>query len=120
MVREPSPVLVLMPTESDCRGLMVDDIESTFLESPALRQRLPMPNPGRSDRHTLLHRLFEGGSLKIVASGAPRNLRRHSARVLLIDEVDACQDQGEGNPLGTRKVLMEAAVQRRRGRRMAA
>src|SRR5271157_1037382 len=52
IVREPSPVLVLMPTESDARGLMVDDIEGVFAESPALADHLPMPHPGRSDRNT--------------------------------------------------------------------
>jgi phage terminase large subunit GpA-like protein len=36
IVPEPSPVLVLMPTESDARGLMVDDIEGLFAESPAV------------------------------------------------------------------------------------
>lgn len=60
---------------------MVDDIENVFLESPDLAEHLPMPHPGRSDRNTLLHRLFPGGSLKVVAAGAPRNMRRHSARV---------------------------------------
>lgn len=97
IVRDPAPVLVLMPTESDARGLMVDDIESLFLESPELRDKLPMPSPGRSDRNTLVHRIFKGGSLKVVAAGAPRNMRRHSARVLLIDEIDACQETAEGN-----------------------
>jgi phage terminase large subunit GpA-like protein len=100
IVREPSPILVLMPTESDARGLMVDDIEGLFLESPALRDKLPMPHPGRSDRNTLVHRLFKGGSLKIVAAGAPRNMRRHSARVLLIDEVDAAQVTAGGRCRG--------------------
>ena len=97
IVREPSPVLVLMPTESDARGLMVDDIEGLFAESPKLADHLPMPHPGRSDRNTLVHRLFKDGSLKIVAAGAPRNMRRHSARILLIDEVDACQATAEGD-----------------------
>ena len=97
IAREPSPMLVVMPTESDCRGLMVDDIEGLFLESPALRDKLPMPSPGRCDRNTLVHRIFKNGSLKIVAAGAPRNMRRHSARVLLIDEIDACQETAEGN-----------------------
>ena len=97
IVREPSPILVLMPTESDCRGLMVDDIEGLFAESPALTDKLPMPSPGRSDRNTLVHRLFKGGSLKIVAAGAPRNMRRHSARILAIDEIDACQATAEGD-----------------------
>src|SRR5262245_57114511 len=53
IVREPSAILVLMPTESDARGLMVDDIEGLFAESPALADKLPMPHPGRSDRNTL-------------------------------------------------------------------
>lgn len=97
IVREPSPILVLMPTESDARGLMVDDIEGLFLESPGLADKLPMPHPGRSDRNTLVHRLFKDGSLKIVAAGAPRNMRRQSARILLIDEVDACQATAEGD-----------------------
>jgi glycosyl hydrolase family 16/phage terminase large subunit GpA len=62
-----------MPTESDARGLMVDDIGGLFAESPALADHLPMPHPGKSDRNTLVHRLFDGGSLKVVAAGAPRN-----------------------------------------------
>lgn len=99
VVREPSPILVLMPTEADCRDYMVSDVEPLFLDSPALRDHLPMPHPGRSDRNTLLHRLFPGGSLKIVAGKAPRNLRRHTARVLLIDEVDAIEASAEGDPV---------------------
>jgi phage terminase large subunit GpA-like protein len=67
VVREPSPTLVLMPTEADCRDYMVSDVEPLFLDSPSLCDKLPMPHPGRSDRNTLLHRLFDGGSLKIVA-----------------------------------------------------
>ena len=99
VVREPSPILVLMPTEADCRDYMVSDIEPLFLDSPALADHLPMPHPGESDRNTLLHRLFKGGSLKIVAGKAPRNLRRHTARVLLIDEVDAIETSAEGDPV---------------------
>jgi phage terminase large subunit GpA-like protein len=99
VVREPSPVLVLMPTESDCRGLMVDDIEPLFLDSPDITDHLPMPHPGRSDRNTLLHRLFGGGSLKLVSGMSPRNLRRHGARILLIDEIDALEASAEGDPV---------------------
>jgi phage terminase large subunit GpA-like protein len=50
-----------------------------------------------SDRSTLLSRQFGGGSLKIVAARAPRNLRRHSVRVLLADEVDAMELPTEGD-----------------------
>ena len=62
------------------RGLLSDDAEE-------------------GERNTLLHRRFPGGSLKIVAARAPRNLRRHTARVLLADEVDGMELTAEGCPL---------------------
>ena len=81
--------------------MMVTDIEGTFDSSPALRGRLSAPKQGsdRINRNTLCHRLFKGGSLKIVAGKAPRNLRRHTARVLLIDEADAIEVSAEGDPV---------------------
>jgi phage terminase large subunit GpA-like protein len=99
VVREPSPILVLMPTEADCRDYMVSDLEPLFLDSTEITDALPMPHPGRSDRNTLLHRLFPGGSLKIVAGKAPRNLRRHTCRILLVDEADAIEASAEGDPI---------------------
>jgi phage terminase large subunit GpA-like protein len=47
IVREPSPILVLMPTESDARGLMVDDIEGLFAENPALAEPSADAPPGQ-------------------------------------------------------------------------
>jgi phage terminase large subunit GpA-like protein len=35
----------------------------------------------------------------MVAAKAPRNLRRHAARILLVDEADACEVGGEGSPI---------------------
>ncbi len=101
VVREPAPILVLMPTEADCRDYVVTDIEGTFDSSRALQGRLSTPKRGsdRINRNTLCHRLFAGGSLKVVAAKAPRNLRRHTARILLVDEADACEVSAEGNPL---------------------
>ena len=32
----PSPILYLLPTEADCRGFIVDDVEPLFDASPAL------------------------------------------------------------------------------------
>jgi phage terminase large subunit GpA-like protein len=46
-----------------------------------------------------MHRRFAGGSLKIVAAKAPRNLRRHTVRALFIDEADAMMVGAEGSPL---------------------
>jgi phage terminase large subunit GpA len=47
----------------------------------------------------LLSRRFAAGSLKAVAARAPRNFRRHTARVLFVDEADACEPDQEGNPI---------------------
>jgi phage terminase large subunit GpA-like protein len=88
VANEPCPVLALLPVESDCRDFVVSDIEPIFAASPALRGLLG-DDQEEGERESLLHRRFPGGSLKAVAARAPRNLRRHTARVLLVDEADA-------------------------------
>ena len=95
---DPAPILFLLPTESDCRDYAVSDLEPVFDATPALRGSL-----GDADdlhgRNTLLSRRFPGGALKIVAARAPRNLRRHTARILICDEADAMEATAEGSPL---------------------
>ena len=98
VANEPAPVLVLLPTEADCRDYIVSDIEPIFNASPILRNALA-DDIEEGARNTLLSRRFPGGSLKIVASRAPRNLRRHTARILICDEADAMEISAEGNPI---------------------
>ena len=99
-VERPSTILYLLPTEADCRGFIVDDVEPLFDSSPLLRGRIGGPSIARKDRNTMLHRLWKGGSLKCVAGKAPRNLRRHTAKILMIDEADAIEVSAEGDPIG--------------------
>jgi phage terminase large subunit GpA-like protein len=105
VANEPSPILVLLPTEADARDYVVSDIEPIFEASAPLRGMLAYDEEG--ERNTLLSRRFPGGALKIVAARAPRNLRRHTARILLVDEADAMEATAEGNPirLGERRTL---------------
>jgi phage terminase large subunit GpA-like protein len=98
VVNEPAPLLVLLPTEADARDYVVSDIEPIFAATPALRGALS-DDVEEGERNTLLHRRFAGGSLKCVAAKAPRNLRRHSARVLLVDEADGMEVGAEGAPI---------------------
>ncbi|MDY7096755.1 MAG: phage terminase large subunit family protein [Pseudomonadota bacterium] len=93
---EPSPILLLLPTEADCRDYVVSDLEPIFEATPALAGLLSGDEAGRN---TLLSRRFPGGSLKIIAAKAPRNLRRHNARILLIDEADGMEPGAEGSPV---------------------
>jgi phage terminase large subunit GpA-like protein len=96
---DPTNVLVLMPTEDDARGLVVDEIEPIFTSTPAVAGTLAAGVDETAARNTLAHRRFAGGSLKVVAAKAPRNLRRHTARVLMVDECDAMEPTAEGSPV---------------------
>ena len=99
---DPSPILCLLPVESDAKDFVKSDLEPLFSASPALRNILsdaPLTGQRGRSRDTMLSRFFPGGSLKIIASHAPRNLRRHTARCLFIDEADAMEAGEEGSPI---------------------
>jgi len=96
VANDPAPILSLLPTEADCRDYVVSDIEPTFSASPIVAKALSDDDSGRN---TLMSRRFPGGSLKVVAAKAPRNLRRHNVRVLFMDEVDGMENTAEGSPL---------------------
>lgn len=98
VANEPAPILCLLPAEADCRDYVVSDIEPIFSASPALAAALS-DDADESGRNTLLSRRFPGGSLKVVAAKAPRNLRRHNVRVLFIDEADGMEPTAEGSPI---------------------
>ena len=95
---DPCSVILLVPTDDDARRYAVDEVEPSFEESPALHDLIQR---GRLDgRNTLVMKAFNaGGSLKILAARAPRNLRMHDAKVLLIDEADAMEVTVEGDPI---------------------
>jgi phage terminase large subunit GpA-like protein len=97
VANDPAPVLVLQPTSADARDYVVSDLEPIFEATAVLQGVLADDDAG--ERNTLLSRRFAGGSLKVVAAKAPRNLRRHTARVLLVDEADAMAPGPEGSPL---------------------
>ncbi len=98
VANDPAPILALLPTDPDARDFVVSDLEPIFAASPAVAGALEA-DQDEGMRNTLASRRFPGGSLKIVASRAPRNLRRHTARVLLVDEADAMEPGPEGSPI---------------------
>lgn len=98
VANDPAPILCLLPAEADCRDYMVSDLEPTFAASPVVERALSH-DQAEGERNTILSRRFPGGSLKIVAAKSPRNLRRHTARVLFIDEADGMEATPEGSPI---------------------
>jgi phage terminase large subunit GpA-like protein len=95
---DPCPIILLVPTDDDAKGYAVDELEPMFESSPALNGIL---RKGRNDGRNKLTRksLLGGGSIKILAARAPRNLRRHDAKKLFCDEVDAMEITAEGDPV---------------------
>lgn len=96
VVNEPAPILFVLPTEDDCQKFIAGNVEPTFADSPGLAGALDAA--GKDSRNRMLSRHFPGGSLNIVAAKAPRNLRGHNTRILVMDEVDAMEMTREGPP----------------------
>jgi phage terminase large subunit GpA-like protein len=94
---DPCPMILLVPTDDDCKGYAVDHIDPLFEASPSLDELMIR---GRSNgKTTMVRKAFKGGaSLKILAAMAPRNLRRHDAKKLFCDEVDGMSVTKEGDP----------------------
>lgn len=97
-VRSPAPAILLVPTDGDARGFAVDEVEPAFEAAEITRGVI---HSGRIDgRNTLTVKRGAGGwSLKILPARAPRNLRRHDARDLYIDEEDGMEVTVEGDPI---------------------
>ncbi|MCC2651677.1 MAG: bacteriophage tail assembly protein [Microvirga sp.] len=95
---DPAPIILLVPTDEDARGIAVDEVEPIFEATPALHGLI---KKGRNDgRNTLTRKALAGGaSIKILSARAPRKLRRHDCRILLIDEADAMEITTEGDPV---------------------
>lgn len=95
---DPSPILCVLPRESDARTMAVN-LERMFDASPALAGRLAYVRNDSENRSNLLTRYFPGGSLRLVGANAPANLRAVTARVLFADEVSAFTPTVEGDPM---------------------
>ncbi|UDL95496.1 phage terminase large subunit family protein [Lichenihabitans sp. PAMC28606] len=98
VANEPAPIMLLLPTDDDCRDFIVSDMEPIFDATPAIAG-LISAEADESGRNTMKHRRFPGGSLKIVPGRSPRNLRKHTVRILLIDEEDGIEVTGEGDAI---------------------
>ena len=97
-INDPSPILALLPVESDCKDFVESDLEPLFTATPTLSgvfaDESHVEQQGER-QDTILSRFFPGGTLKIIASKSPRNLRRQTVRALIVDKVDAVNIAGK-------------------------
>jgi phage terminase large subunit GpA-like protein len=86
--QDPSPILIIQPTESDAEDWSRRQLEPLLRDTPCLAEIFP-ESRGRNAKNTILSKYFPGGSITVRGGHSPRGLRRINARVVFFDEVSA-------------------------------
>lgn len=79
---DPSPTLVVYPTEASCRTVSANRIRPMLEDSPQLSERL------RRGESSLIEYRFDGMTLLLAWAGSPVALASNPIRILMLDEVD--------------------------------
>jgi phage terminase large subunit GpA-like protein len=100
IAHDPSPILLVEPTESLAKRLSKHRLGPMLRDTPALRARVADPR-GRRSTSTLLLKAFPGGFLALVGANSPTPLASDPIRLLLADEIDKYPPYvgDEGDPL---------------------
>lgn len=94
--RDPSPVLVVQPRETDAEDYSKDEIAPMLRDTPVLAAIAPDAK-AKSGENTLLSKTMRNGaSLKLVGANSPGGFRRITVRVVIFDEVDGYPVGGAG------------------------
>ncbi|PAF46136.1 terminase [Helicobacter sp. 12S02634-8] len=93
--QDPSPILFLLPSED-----MAEDYSKRRL-SPMFRdcKELGALINDREANNTILIKNFKGGNLALVGSNSPSKLSSKPIKVLIVDEVDRCENTKEGHSI---------------------
>ncbi|WP_410495807.1 phage terminase large subunit family protein [Cellulosilyticum sp. ST5] len=84
---EPSPMLVVQPTETAAEDFSKDRLANMIRDTPCIRDKIK-PSKSRDSENTILKKKFPGGILSIVGANSPVGLSAKPIRVVLFDEVD--------------------------------
>lgn len=102
MHQDPTSILVVQPTGEDAKDWSKKSLDPLIQETPVLRELGHWNDPVKGQRTKLdntLNKFFTGGSLTIRGAHSPSQLRRHTTRVVLFDEVDGFKRTREGDSL---------------------
>lgn len=86
--QDPSPILIIQPTESDAEDWSRRQLEPLIRDTPGISEQFGSSR-GRAATNTILTKYFPGGSITVRGGHSPRGLRRINARVVFFDEVSA-------------------------------
>ena len=95
----PTNILIVEPTDPDATDLMKEEFNPMVRDTPIL-SNLVSTEPSSDGKSRLTHRLFQGGLISAVGAVSPKNFRRISRKIILLDEIDAYKKTlgKEGDP----------------------
>jgi phage terminase large subunit GpA-like protein len=99
-------IVMVRPDIDACQSWMKNKALPTIEATPCMAGLLKSPRAINSGS-TALNRKYPGGSLAMIGANSPSGFRSSSAAVVLQDEIDAFQDNVEGDPcaLGDRAAI---------------
>ncbi|OLS34207.1 terminase [Alkalihalophilus pseudofirmus] len=97
---DPSPILLMQPTEALAKSFSKERLAPMLRDSPALKNKVADVKT-RDGGNTTLQKSFAGGYIALVGANAPSGLASRPIRILLADEVDRFPVSAgtEGDPL---------------------
>lgn len=100
MEQAPCPIMVVQPSEADAEEWSKDSLDPMLASTPSLAG-LVTSDRAKAKGNTILHKRYLGGVIYVVGASTPKSFRRRTARVVLMDEIDAYAGSlgGEGDPV---------------------
>lgn len=97
---DPSPIMVVNPTESMAQAFSKDRLAPMIRDTKCLQEIYNMAK-SRDAGNTILHKQFPGGHITMIGANAPSTLASRPIRILLMDEVDRYPASAgtEGDPV---------------------
>ncbi|WP_313891134.1 phage terminase large subunit family protein [Psychrobacillus sp.] len=97
---DPSPVLMIQPTEQKAKDFSKERIAPMIRDTPVLKERVGDAK-SRDSSNTVMYKSFPGGFIALGGANAPSGLAARPIRILLADEIDRypASAGSEGDPL---------------------
>lgn len=101
---DPSPILIMQPTEGMSQAFSKDRLSPMIRDTPAIGKKIGEAK-SRDSENTILHKKFPGGHVTIVGANASTGLASRPIKIILADEVDRYPASAgtEGDPLNLAK-----------------
>lgn len=104
---DPRSILATQPTEEDAREWSKDALDPFIEDVPEIAERFQASRTRATS--TILHKFFDGGSIRLRGMHTGRGLRRFTVGGVLLDEVDAYPTAvgDDGDPVALAAVRAE-------------